>query len=157
MCAALLVTILFSNTSHAAESGELKGSWIANGTQTPFPFDKGRRVYSFKIGGHVSLQAGKAKDYWAECIGLADSSTGMVGRCVWKDLAGPEIYITLQSDRLEQGSRVTGAIVGGTGKLAGISGDLSFNWSSVIVLTDADGTVTFTGQTSNLSGRFRTP
>ncbi len=158
-CAVLILSASPAAISHAAESGEFKGSWVANGTQTPFSFEKGRQVFTFTIAGHVSLQnvLGKKKDYWSECIGLADSSTGIVGRCVWKDLAGPEIYITVQSDLLKQGSQVTGTIVGGTGPLSGISGDLSFNWSSVIVQTDAEGIVEITGQTKNLGGRYRVP
>jgi hypothetical protein len=159
LCGGLLFASSLATTSHGAESGQFKGSWIANGSRTPFPFGDGRQVFTFKIGGHVSLQTavGKKKDYWSDCIGLADSQTGITGRCVWKDLSGPEIYITLQSDRLQQGSLVTGTIVGGTGNLAGISGDLSFNWSSVISLTEDDGVVSVTGQTKNLSGTYRIP
>ncbi|HAM49874.1 MAG TPA: hypothetical protein DCP92_03970 [Nitrospiraceae bacterium] len=155
----LLLAILPLTDGQAAESGEFKGSWVANGTKTSFPFGEGRQVYNFKLSGHVSLQTalGKKKDYWSECIGLADSVTGVTGRCVWKDLAGPEVYITLQSDKLQQGGLVSGAIVGGTGPLAGISGDLTFNWSLVITLTDADGIVTLTGETKNLGGHFRMP
>jgi len=158
-CVVLLPATPFLTYSHAADSGEFKGRWIANGTQTLFPFEKGRQVYTFKISGHVKLQSSidKKKDYWSECVGLADSSTGIIGRCVWKELAGPEIYLTIQSDQLLQGSQVTGTIVGGTGHLAGISGDLSFNWSSVIVMKEADGTVAVTGETNNLGGRYRIP
>jgi hypothetical protein len=158
-CGFLLLATSPMPPSHAAESGEFKGTMIANGTRTPFSFGDGRQVFTFKLGGHVSLQTaiGKKKDYWSECIGLADSTTGVVGRCAWKDLDGPEIYLTIQSDRLQQGSQVTGTIVGGSGKLAGISGDLSFNWSSVITQTDAEGIVNVTGQTRNLSGSFRLP
>lgn len=154
----MLATSSLTN-SHAAESGEFRGGWIANGTRTPFSFGEGRQVFTFKLAGHINLQTalGKKKDYWSECVGLADSVTGLIGRCVWKDLAGPEIYLTLQSDRLQQGSQVNGTIVGGTGPLAGISGELSFNWSSVISLTDADGIVTVTGQTKNLGGSYRVP
>jgi hypothetical protein len=154
----LLATFSFTN-SHAAESGEFKGSWIANGTRTTFPFGDGRQVFTFKLAGHVSLQTtlAKKKDYWADCIGLADSMTGLSGRCVWKDLAGPEIYLTMQSDRLQQGSQVVGTIVGGTGPLSGISGDLLFNWSSVITQTDAEGIVNVSGETRNLGGRYRIP
>ena len=157
-CAVLLFAASPVIQSHAAESGEFKGSWIANGSRIPFPFAEGRQVFTFKIAGHVNLQTalGKKRDYWAECIGLGDSVTGIVGRCVWKDLAGPEIYITIRSDRLEHGSQVTGTIVGGTGPLAGISGDLLFNWSSVIEMKDED-IVTVTGQTRNLDGRYRVP
>ncbi|HJV66941.1 MAG TPA: hypothetical protein VJ550_14510 [Geomonas sp.] len=155
----LLLAALPVASSQGAESAEFKGSWIANGTRTTFPFVKGRKVFTFQIGGHVSLQTalrGK-KDYWSDCIGLADAVTGMIGRCVWKDLAGPELYVVLQSDRLEPGSQVKGTIVGGTGPLSGLSGELSFNWSSIIVQTDAQGIEELTGQTLNLAGRYRAP
>jgi hypothetical protein len=159
LCGVLLFASSPLPQSHAAESGEFKGTMIANGTRTPFPFGDGRQVFTFKLGGHVNLQTplGKKKDYWSECVGLADSTTGVVGRCTWKDLDGPEIYLTIQSDKLQQGNQVTGTIVGGSGKLAGISGDLSFNWSSVITQTDAEGIVNVTGQTKNLAGHYRLP
>ena len=159
VCGVLLLATPFITKTYGGESGEFKGSWIANGTRTPFSFGDGRQVFTFKIAGHVNLQTllNKKKDYWSECVGLADSITGVVGRCVWKDLDGPETYITLQSDRLQQGSQVVGTIVGGSGKLAGISGDLSFNWSSVITQTDSEGIVNVTGQTINLGGRYRVP
>jgi len=159
VCGFLLLATPYLTDSHAAESGEFKGAMIANGTRTPFPFGDGRQVFTFRLAGHVNLQTplGKQKDYWSECIGLADSVTGIVGRCVWKDFAGPEIYLTLQSDRLQQGSQVNGTIDGGSGHLAGISGELSFNWSSVITLTEAEGVVSVTGQTKNLRGSYRLP
>ena len=159
MCGFLLIMSALTPDGHSAESGEFKGAWIANGTRTPFPFGDERQVFTFKLAGHVNLQSvlDKKKDYWAECVGLADSVTGIIGRCVFKDLTGPEIYLTIQSDKLLQGSQVTGTIVGGTGKHAGISGDLSFNWSSVIVDTDANGIITITGETRNLGGRYLVP
>jgi len=155
----LLITTSYLTNGHAAESGEFKGTIIANGTRTPFPFANERQVFTFKLSGHVNLQTSisKQKDYWSECIGLADSVTGGIGRCVWKDLAGPEIYLTIQSDKPQQGGQVIGTIVGGSGKLAGISGELSFNWSSVITLTEAEGVVSVTGQTKNLIGSYRIP
>jgi len=159
MCGFMLLLSPLIPQSHAAESGEFKGAWIANGSRTPFSFGDGRQVFTFKLAGHVNLQTtlNKKKDYWAECVGLADSVTGLVGRCAWKDLAGPEIYITLQSDKLQQGVLVTGTIVGGTGALAGISGEMSFNWSSVIIQTDAEGIVNVSGETRNLGGRYQIP
>ncbi len=159
LCGFLLFASLPLTAGHAAESGEFKGTWIANGTRTPFPFANGRQVYTFKQAGHVNLKTtlNRKKDYWSECIGLADSTTGISARCVWKDLAGPEIYIQLQSDQFQQGSKITGTIVGGSGPLARISGELSFNWSSVIVQTDENGIVSVTGETRNLGGSYRIP
>lgn len=143
--------------SQAAEEGDFKGTWVANGTREAFPFGD-RKIYSFEISGHVSLQTalGKKKNYWSNCVGLSDSVTGSVARCVWKDLDGPEVYITLQSDRLQTNSRVTGSIVGGSEHLKGISGDLSFVWSDVTFLEDG-GVESVTGQTLDLSGTYQIP
>ena len=159
-CVVLLITTPLTIQSHAADSGEFKGGWIANGTRALFPFGSERQIYTFKIAGHVDLHnttLGKKKDFWAECVGLSDMVTGVVGRCVWKDLDGPEIYLTLQSSQMQQGSQVTGTIVGGTGQFAGISGELSFNWSSVILQTDAEGIANVSGHSKNLVGHYRVP
>jgi hypothetical protein len=154
----LLVTAGALTGAQAGEVGDFNGTWIANGTRTPFAFGEDRSVYTFEISGHVNLQTGlgKVKNYWSSCVGLSDSVTGSVVRCVWKDLDGPEIYITLQSDKLQTNSRVTGSIVGGTEHLKGISGDLSFTWSAVTILEEAGGE-SITGQTLDLSGTYQVP
>lgn len=159
-CVVLLMSTPLTIQSHAADSGEFKGDWIANGTRALFPLGSERQVYTFKIAGHVNLHnttLGKKKDFWAECVGLSDSVTGVVGRCVWEDLAGHEVYLTLQSSQMQQGSQVAGTIVGGTGQFARISGELTFNWSSVIFQTDAEGIANVSGQSKNLVGRYLVP
>jgi len=163
LCRSIFLVVLLLSTGALAESlagevGDFKGTWVANGTRTPFAFGADRKVYTFKISGHVNLQTGlgKVKNYWSSCVGLSDSVTGSVVRCAWKDLDGPEIYITLQSDKLQTNSRVTGSIVGGTEHLKGISGDLSFSWSTVTILDEAGGE-SITGQTLDLSGTYQVP
>ena len=143
--------------SQAVEIGDFEGSWVANGTRKLFPFGD-RKVYTFEISGHVSLQTelGRKKNYWSTCVGFADTVTGMAARCVWKDLDGPEIYITLKSDRMQTDVQVTGSIVGGTDHLEGISGDLSFAWLTVTVQKEA-GAESVTAQTLNLNGTYQIP
>ena len=143
--------------SHAVEVGEFEGSWVANGTRKLFPFGD-RKVYTFEISGHVSLKTelGKKKNYWSTCVGFTDTVTGMAARCVWKDLDGPEIYITLKSDRMQTDDQVTGSIVGGTDHLEGINGDLSFAWLTVTVQKEA-GVESVTAQTLNLTGTYQIP
>jgi hypothetical protein len=157
--ALLLLSVGALTESPAAEVGEFNGSCVANGTRKLFPFSADRQVYTYRISGHVSLQTslGKQKNFWSECVGLSDSVTGSVARCVWTDLSGPKIYITLQSDRLQTDSQVTGTIVGGTDRFKGISGDLSFDWTSVTFQEEANGESSVTGQTLNLSGRYQIP
>ncbi len=163
LCRSILFVVLLLTAGaltevQAAEVGDFKGTWIANGTRKPFAFSEDRQIYTFEISGHVSLQTnlGKKKDYWSTCVGLSDSVTGSVARCVWKDLDGPELYMTLQSDQLQSNSKVTGSIVGGTEHLKGISGELSFVWSAVTFLKEAGGE-SVTGQTLDLSGTYRIP
>ena len=153
----LLLTTGALTESQAGEVGDFKGTWVANGTREIFPFGD-RKVYTFEISGHVSLQTelGNKKNYWSTCVGFSDTVTGMAARCVWKDLDGPEIYITLKSDRLQTDDQVTGSIVGGTDHLEGISGDLSFAWSTVTVQKEA-GVESVTAQTLNLSGVYQIP
>lgn len=145
-------------SSLAEESGEFTGTWIANGTREIFPFGEERDVYTFTLSGHVNLQTtiGKKKDYWSECVGMSDSETGSVARCVWHDLDGPKIYITLQTDQIKQDVPVRGSIIGGSEQLKGISGDLSFIWSSVTFQKDGNKT-TVTGQALDLHGRYQIP
>jgi hypothetical protein len=154
----LLLTIGLYTESRAADSGEFNGSWVANGSRENFPFSDDREVYTFKLAGHVSLETklGKKKHYWSECVGLSDTASGAVARCVWKDLDGPEIYVTLQSDRLQSDQRVTGTIVGGSEHLEGISGDLSFAWSSISFQKEG-GKSMVSGQTLDLSGSYQIP
>lgn len=157
----LFVLLIFAGLptiTIAAESGEFNGIWIANGTREVFPFGEDRQVYTFKLSGHVNLQSdiGKTKDFWSKCVGLSDTESGTVARCVWQDLYGGKIFITLRSDRLQEDNLVTGEIVGGTDNLEGISGELSFSWSSVTF--QKEGAVsTVTGQALGLEGNYRVP
>jgi len=154
----LLLTATLSIESRAAESGEFSGTWIANGVRELFPFGDDRKVYTFTLSGHVNLKTslGKQKDYWADCVGLTDTSTGVVARCVWKDLHGTKVYLALQSENLQVDNRFVGTIVGGSGHLQGITGELSFMWSSVIVQEEA-GKSSITGQTLDLQGSYQIP
>lgn len=143
---------------YASESGEFNGTWIANGTRTNFPFSADRKIYTFSLSGHVNLQTslGKEKDYWSDCVGLSDSTTGIIARCVWEDLDGTELYLTLQSEKWQEATPFTGNIVGGSGRLQGIVGELSFTWSSFIVLQEESGS-TASGQTLDLRGSYQIP
>jgi len=154
----LLLVVTLPTEASAAESGDFSGTWIANGEREMFPFGDDRKVYTFTISGHVNLKTslGKRKDYWADCVGLADSVTGVVARCVWKDLHGTKVFVALQSERLQKENPFTGTIVGGSGHLKGITGELSFIWSSV-TFQDEAGKSSVTGQTLDLRGSYQVP
>jgi hypothetical protein len=117
---------------------------------------EGRNVGIFNLAGHVSLkdEIGEIEDFWAECIGLSDTVAGSSVRCVWRSLKGAKAYSVLSGQPLEEGVKVTGEFVGGTGSLKGVSGKLTFTWTSTF-LDEAQGM--FTGHTQDLSGSYQIP
>lgn len=148
----------FQVDGKAAETGEFSGTWIANGTKESFPFGDAGEIYTYEVSGHVNLQTslGKKKDYWSKCIGLSDSMRGNITRCVWQDLDGTEIYITLQSNQMQEDGLVTGTIVGGNNQLKDIEGTLSFKWASVTFQKNGN-TETVTGRATGLKGTYKVP
>ena len=146
-------------TSHAGEKGSFSGSWMANGSKETLPLGKNRETALFKLSGQVNLKdnkIGKVNNFGANCIGLADFSTGSDIRCVWRSQDGEEIYLTLRGTRMEKGSRVTGNIVGGTGSLDGITGYLHFTWSSMS-FAQANDQSGIGGFTQDVKGSYQVP
>jgi hypothetical protein len=161
----LLLAIIFTVFALAAgslpeaaaeQAGTFSGTWVASGKLQPFDFTEGRDVNTFKLAGHVNLgdAVGKAQDYWAECVGLSDSAAGSSARCVWRSLKGDKAYSVLRGEPLEEGQRVSGEFVGGTGRLKEITGTFTFTWISTF--TDKSQN-TFTGHTKDLKGSYRVP
>jgi len=117
---------------------------------------EGREVGTFNLAGNVSLKdkVGEIEDFWAECVGLSDSTAGSSVRCVWRSLKGEKAYSVLSGQPLKKGVRVTGEFVGGTGRLKGLAGTFTFTWSSTFTDKDQD---IFTGQTKDLTGKYQIP
>jgi len=140
----------------AAEEGTFSGTWIASGAREIQDFAEGREVFTFHVEGHVNLRdnLGGVADFWSECSGLWDAAVGSTTRCVWRGLEGQKVFIVLDGQPLAEGLQVSGQIVGGTGKLAGVEGAFTFTWTSVFINGDTD---TLTGHTENIAGTYRIP
>lgn len=154
-----LLGVALPSAAGAGEKGSFTGSWMANGSKEVLPLGKNRETALFKLAGHVNLgndKIGKEKDFYAQCIGLSDFSTGSDIRCVWRSTDGQEVYLTLHGARMEEGSRVTGNIVGGTGSFDGITGSLHFTWTtmSFAQTTDEAG---IGGFSQDVSGSYQLP
>ena len=87
----------------------------------------------------------------ADVIALVDSETGFIGRGVWTDEKGDQVFSELKGEGTAANNRVTGTILGGTGQNAGITGSYEFSWQSVIETEDGS----IQGTTAGLKGRFR--
>jgi hypothetical protein len=140
----------------AREGGwrEFSGTWTAAGTRRTLPLGGERRVSGGDLRGSLLL-GGPGRPgvgFRAEVIALSDSATGLVGRAVWTDERGDQVYSELRGEGTATGNRITGTFVGGTGRYAGAEGSYEFSWR--FVLEAEDGTVQ--GQSEGLAGRVRT-
>jgi hypothetical protein len=88
----------------------------------------------------------------ANAIVFNDSSTGMVGRAVWTDELGDQVFSELQGEAGSPGASIVGTFTGGTGRYAGATGAYRFSWR--FLLEAEDGAVQ--GQSMGLTGRVRT-
>lgn len=142
----------------AAETGAFTGSWSATGTREVLEFGSQRQAALFKLQGHVNLKdnIGQIHDYWSKCIGLTDTATGSEIRCVWTGAKGQNIYVVLKAEKLEQGTMVTGEFVGGTKAASGITGSLTFNWSTLFIQKSGN-TESVGGYAKELKGSYSLP
>ena len=90
--------------------------------------------------------------FQSEVIGLTDSATGFEGRSVWTDERGDQVYSQLQGEGTAAKNRITGTILSGTGRYAGMTGSYEFSWQTV--LDGEDGAVQ--GRAVDLHGRVQT-
>ncbi len=155
----LLASILAPPTRTMAQGvapGEWKefsGTWTAVGNRQTIGLGPGRRASVVDYTGSLLLSGPSrpAVGFRAEAVVLADTQTGMVGRAVWTDDNGDQVYSELHAASIAKGSRISGTFVGGTGRYQGAVGEYSFAWRFQI--DSDDGTVQ--GQSEGLTGRVR--
>jgi hypothetical protein len=132
---------------------EFEGSWNAAGARSSIPLGADRRGSIIDLRGSMLL-AGPGRPgvgFRAEVIALVDSETGMQGRSVWTDERGDQVFSELSGEGTAATNRVTGNILGGTGRYAGVMGSYEFSWRSVI--ESEDGSIQ--GRAEGLKGRVR--
>jgi hypothetical protein len=136
-----------------AEWVEFQGTWTATGSRHTIRLGDDRRASIADFNGSLLL-AGVSRagvGFRAETIVLNDSATGMVGRSVWTDEHGDQVYSELRGEGTATGNRIVGTFLGGTGRYSGATGTYEFSWR--FVLEAEDGTVQ--GQSVGLKGRVR--
>jgi hypothetical protein len=137
----------------AGEWHEFNGSWNGSGQRHTIPLGGDRRASLVDLTGSMLL-AGPSRPgvgFRAEVVALGDTATGIVGRAVWTDENGDQIYSELHGDGIVAGNRIAATFLGGTGRYAGATGDYKFTWQ--YVLEAEDGTVQ--GRAVGLEGRVR--
>ena len=131
-----------------------EGSWSASGRIQTLPTERPQTAAIAQLSGALSLVAGDglSRGFRAEAVGYDDGGGVLTGRAVWTDERGNQIFSTLRGETLATKRHVTGAITGGTGRYAGITGDYEFEWQYIIAGDDR----TIQGRTVSLRGRVRT-
>ncbi len=131
---------------------EFEGSWNAAGSRHVIPLGTDRRGSIIDLSGTMLL-AGPARPgvgFRAEVIALVDSETGLVGRGVWTDERGDQVFSELKGQGTAAQNRISGTLLGGTGRYVGVTGSYEFSWKFVI--EGEDGSIQ--GQAVGLKGRF---
>jgi hypothetical protein len=139
----------------SAEWREFEGSWNAAGTRRTLQLGAGRTGSIIDLRGTMLL-AGTGRPgvgFRAEVIALADNQTGLVGRGVWTDERGDQVFSELKGEGTKERNRITGTILGGTGRYDGATGTYEFSWQFVI--ESEDGSIQ--GRAVDLKGRYRPP
>ncbi len=158
--ALVLATAACGPTPEAPKSGaapgewrEFAGSWNASGTRQTIPLGADRRASIIDLTGTMLL-AGPGRPgvgFRSEVIGLVDSGTGMYGRSVWTDEHGDQVFSELKGEGTAARNRITGTLLGGTGRYTGVTGSYEFSWQSVIEAEDGS----IQGRAVDLKGRVR--
>jgi hypothetical protein len=137
----------------SGEWREFEGSWNAAGSRRTISLGADRRGSIVDLRGTMLL-AGPGRPgvgFRSEVIALVDSATGLVGRSVWTDERGDQVFSELTGEGTAARNHITGAILGGTGRYAGVTGSYEFSWRFVIEAEDGS----IQGSAVGLKGRFR--
>lgn len=139
--------------SAASEWHEFLGTWTAAGGRSSIPLGEGRRASIAKLEGSLMLlgPSRPAVGFRAEALVLNDSASGTIGRAVWTDDRGDQVFSDLKGQGTRTGSHIVGTFLGGTGRYAGASGSYEFSWRFVLQTEDGD----LQGQSEGLKGKIR--
>jgi len=129
-----------------------QGTWTAVGKRTTVELGAGRGASVAEFSGLLVLTGPlrPGAGFRATAVVFNDSATGLVGRAVWSDSRGDQVFSELRSPAGSQ--TIVGSVVGGTGRYRDVTGAYSFAWRFLI--EGEDGMVQ--GQSVGFSGQLRT-
>ena len=130
-----------------------EGTWSAAGQRQTLPTEGAQPASIVRLSGAVVLTGrdGLGRGFRGEAIAFDDGQRVSAGRAVWTDERGDRIFIEITGEPVQSGRRIVGSITGGTGRHAGMTGDLAFTWQYVIAGDGAE----IQGLAVDLKGRYR--
>jgi hypothetical protein len=137
----------------ASDWQPIAGTWSTSGRRQSVAVGGGASATILDASGAVTLTTGDglSRGFRGQAIGFDDGQGRTVGRCVWTDEQGDQIFSRLQGPSMQAGKRVVGTVTGGTGRYQGLEGEYSFTWQYVV--PGEDGLIQ--GRAVHLEGRYR--
>lgn len=134
------------------EPHRFQGNWSAAGRRDTLPTEGNGTASIVYLSGAVVLTVGEglSRGFRGEAITFDDGRELRVGRWVWTDEHGDQIFSALEGEPLDTGRRILGRITGGTGRYRGITGELELTWQYVVHADDG----TIQGRSTDLRGRY---
>jgi len=138
-------------SSAAGGWSAFEGSWVASGQIQALQAESAKPAVTFQLSGAVSLTTSDvlSKGFRGEVIGFNDGAGSGIGKAVWTDERGDQVFSTLKGEALASGRHVVGTITGGTGRYSGLTGEFTFEWQYVVEAEHG----TIQGRAVNLRGR----
>jgi hypothetical protein len=132
---------------------QFEGTWTAAGSRNIMSMGRDRRAAVSTLEGSLVLAgaSGVGVGFQSQALIFNDSATGLVGRAVWTDERGDQVFSELHGEGTAEGNKINGTFVGGSGRYNGATGAYAFSWRFVI--ENEDGVVQ--GQSVGLNGRVR--
>lgn len=132
---------------------EFGGTWNGSGSRRTISLGHDRRGAILDLKGTMLLSGPERPGlgFHSQVIALVDSATGLQGRSVWTDERGDQVFSELQGEGTAARNQITGTILGGTGRYAGLEGSYGFSWQWV--MESEEGAVQ--GRATDLKGRVR--
>ena len=132
---------------------EFQGTWTATGNRQTLRLGGERQASIARFEGSLVLTGSSRPDlgFRVEVITMNDTASGLIGRGVWTDERGDQVFSELKGEGTSAENKIVGTFVGGTGRYRGASGQYRFSWRFVI--ENEDGAVQ--GQSQGLQGQVR--
>ncbi len=132
---------------------QFEGTWTAAGSRNIMSMGRNRHAAVSTLEGSLVLagSSGVGVGFQSQALVFNDSATGLVGRAVWTDERGDQVFSELRGEGIAEGNKITGKFVGGSGRYSGATGAYAFSWRFEI--ENEDGVVQ--GQSVGLNGRVR--
>jgi hypothetical protein len=113
--------------------------------------DRRAAISTFEGSLVLTGSKGVGVGFRSEAVLFSDTATGMIGRAVWTDEHGDQVFSELRGEGTAADNKISGTFVGGTGRYQGATGTYAFSWRFVI--ENEDGVVQ--GQSTGLNGHVR--